>query len=138
MSLRHMCKRLEVLAHKQLRGASFSKKDHYFFTDFGEKLAAVMLCDGYGYHGSNGAASQIVPIYFKPGKNTCLYSGIGRPRLMYVLYPYKGKEILCTGAVIPYYEFVSPTGLTDEQWQKKLDSDERPETPVWLNPVMTP
>ncbi|MDY6792950.1 MAG: DUF3160 domain-containing protein [Thermodesulfobacteriota bacterium] len=138
MSLRHMCKRLEVLAHKQLRGANFSKKDHYFLTDFGEKLAAVMLCDRYGYHGSNGAASQIVSLYCKPGKNTCCYSGIGRPRLMYVLYPYKGKEILCTGAVIPYYEFVSPTGLTDEQWQKSLDGDEPPETPVWLKPIITP
>jgi len=138
MSLRHMCKRLEVLAHKQLRGVSFSKKDNYFLTDFGEQLAAVMLCDGYGYHGSNGETPHIVPVYFKPKKSTCLYSGTGRPRLMYVLYPYKGKEILCIGAVIPYYEFVSSIGLTDEQWEKRLDGDERPESPVWLKPIITP
>ena len=80
MSLRHMCKRLEVLAHKQLRGVSFSKKDNYFLTDFGEKLAAV----------------------------------------------------------IPYYEFVSPIGLTDEQWKKRFDGDEPPESPVWLKPIMAP
>jgi len=133
-----MCKRLEVLAHKQLRGVNFSKKDSYFLADFGEKLAAVMLCDGYGYHGSNGETPLIVPVYFKPGKNTCLYSGTGRPRLMYILYPYKGKEILCTGAVIPYYEFVAPIGLTDEQWKKRFDGDERPESPVWLKPIMAP
>ena len=138
MSLRHMCKRLEVLAHKQLRGTNFSKKDNYFFIDFGEKLAAVMLCDGYGYHGSNGETPQIVPVYFKPGENTCRYSATGRPRLMYVLYPYKDKEILCIGAVIPYYEFVSPIGLTDEQWKKRFDGDERPESPVWLKPIITP
>jgi hypothetical protein len=131
-----MCKRLEVLTHKQLRGVNFSKKDNYFLTDFGEKLAAVMLCDGYGYHGSNGETPHIVPVYFKPEKNTCLYAGTGRPRLMYVLYPYKGKEILCTGAVIPYYEFVSPIGLTDEQWKKSFDDDERPESPVWLKPII--
>jgi hypothetical protein len=136
MSLRHMCKRLEVLTHKQLRGVNFSKKDNYFLTDFGEKLAAVMLCDGYGYHGSNGETPHIVPVYFKPEKNTCLYAGTGRPRLMYVLYPYKGKEILCTGAVIPYYEFVSPIGLTDEQWKKSFDGDERHESPVWLKPII--
>jgi len=137
LSLRHMCKRLEVLAHKQLRGVNFSKKDNYFLVDFGEKLAAVMLCDGYGYHGSNGETPHIVPVYSKPEKNTCLYAGTGRPRLMYVLYPYKGKEILCTGAVIPYYEFVSPIGLTDEQWKKRLGGDERPENPVWLKPVIS-
>ncbi len=138
MSLRHMCKRLEVLAHKQLRGANFSKKDNYFLTDFGEKLAAVMLCDVYGYHGSNGETPHIVPVYFKPERNTCLYSGTGRPRLMYVLYPYKGNEILCIGAVIPYYEFVSPIGLTNDQWKKRFDGDERPESPVWLQPIMVP
>jgi len=138
MSLRHMCKRLEVLAHKQLRGVNFTKKDNYFLADFGEKLAAVMLCDGYGYHTSNGETPHVVPVFLKQEKNTYLYAGTGRPRSMYVLYPYKGKEILCTGAVIPYYEFVSPIGLTDEQWEKRLEGDERPESPVWLKPIITP
>ncbi|MBW1821398.1 MAG: DUF3160 domain-containing protein [Deltaproteobacteria bacterium] len=138
ISLRHMCKRLEVLAHKQLRGVKFSKKDNYFLTDFGEKLAAVMLCDGYGYHGSNGETPHIVPVYFRPEKDTRLYSGTGRPWSMYVLYPYKGKEILCIGGVIPYYEFVSPIGLTDEQWKMRFDGDERPESPVWFKPIITP
>jgi hypothetical protein len=105
MSLRHMCNRLEVLAHKQLRGVKFSKKDNYFLTDFGEKLAAVMLCDGYGYHGSNDEAPHIIPVYYRQEKNTRLYTGTGKPRLMYLLYPYKGREILCIGAVVPYYEF---------------------------------
>jgi len=137
MSLRHMCNRLEVLAHKQLRGVKFSKKDNYFLTDFGEKLAAVMLCDGYGYHGSNDEAPHIIPVYSRSEKNTRLYTGTGKPRLMYLLYPYKGREILCIGAVVPYYEFVSPTGLTDEQWKKRFDGDERPESPVWLKPIMS-
>ena len=138
MSLRHMCNRLEVLAHKQLRGVSFSKKDNYFLTDFGEKLAAVMLCDGYGYHGSNKEAPHIVPVYFNPEKNMGYYSGTGRPRLMYVLYPYRDKEILCIGAVIPYYEFGSSIGLTDEQWNQRFNDDEPPENPVWLKPIMDP
>jgi hypothetical protein len=41
-------------------------------------------------------------------------------------------------AVIPYYEFVSPIGLTDEQWKKRFDGDEPPESPVWLKPIITP
>ena len=138
MSLRHMCNRLEVLAHKQLRGVNFSKKDNYFLTDFGEKLAAVMLCDGYGYHGSNKEAPHIVPVYFNPEKNMGYYSGTGRPRLMYVLYPYRDKEILCIGAVIPYYEFGSSIGLTDEQWNQRFNDDQPPENPVWLKPIMDP
>ncbi|MBW2250185.1 MAG: DUF3160 domain-containing protein, partial [Deltaproteobacteria bacterium] len=121
MSLRHMCNRLEVLAHKQLRGVKFTKKDNYFLTKKKKKLAAVMLCDGYGYHGSNDEEPHIISVYSRPEKNTRLYTGTGKPRLMYLLYPYKGKEILCIGAVIPYYEFVSPIGLTDEQWKKRFD-----------------
>jgi len=138
LSLRHMCNRLEVLAHKQLRGVKFSKKDNYFLTDFGEKLAAVMLCDGYGYHGSNDEAPHIIPVYSRPKKNARLYTGTGKPRLMYLLYPYKGREILCIGAVVPYHEFISPIGLTDEQWKKRFDGDERPESPVWLKQIMAP
>ncbi|MBW2250744.1 MAG: DUF3160 domain-containing protein, partial [Deltaproteobacteria bacterium] len=137
MSLRHMCNRLEVLAHKQLRGVKFTKKDNYFLIDFGEKLAAVMLCDGYGYHGSNDEAPHIIPVYSMPEKNTRLYTGTGKPRLMYLLYPYKGREILCIGAVVPYYEFVSPIGLTDNQWKKRFNGDERPENPAWLKPIMS-
>ena len=57
---------------------------------------------------------------------------------MYVLYPYKDKEILCMGAVIPYYEFGSPIGLTDEQWNERFNDDEPPESPVWLKPIMDP
>ncbi len=137
-SLRHMCNRLEVLAHKQLRGVDFSKRDNYFLADFGEKLASVMLCDGYGYHGSNNEAPHLVPVYFNPEKSTYFYSGTGRPRLMYVLYPYKGKEILCMGAVSPYYEFVSPVGWTDEYWKNRFNADEPPESPIWLKTITNP
>jgi hypothetical protein len=136
ISLRHMCHRLLVLAHKQLRGVNFSKRDNYFLTDFGEKLAAVMLYNVYRYNGSNNEVPHIFPVYFNPVKNTYHYSGTGRPRLMYVLYPNKGEEILCIGAVTPYYEFVSSTALTDQQWEMGLDSDESPQSPVWLKSIM--
>ena len=35
-------RRLEVLAHKQLRGVAFSKRENYFITDFGSTLAFIM------------------------------------------------------------------------------------------------
>ncbi len=55
-----------------------------------------------------------------------------------VLYPYQGREIICRGAVMPYYEFISTTRMTDTDWQKRLDSDERPENPDWLKPIFAP
>lgn len=138
MSLCSICKRLEVLAHKQLRDVDISKEEKYFLIDFGEKLISMMLCDRYSYPRSVCAAPGITRVYLNPDRGGYLHVGIGRPRLMYVLYPYKGKEVLCHGAVSLYYEFVTPELLTDEQWKERLGSNNQPENPVWLKPIITP
>jgi hypothetical protein len=52
-----------------------------------------------------------------------------------VLYPYQGAEILCRGAVMPYFEFPHDTRLTDAQWKGLLDSPKRPPLPRWANPI---
>jgi hypothetical protein len=64
--------------------------------------------------------------------------GISRPRALYLLYPVKGGEILCRGAVMPYYEFVHDSRLTDVEWKSLLDSDKRPKSPDWIAPIIAP
>ena len=46
--------------------------------------------------------------------------GSGIPYEIYVICPYKGKLFLAKGATFSYYEFVSDTRLTDEEWHKLL------------------
>ncbi len=137
-SLGDVCRRLEVLAHKQLRGVAFSERENYFLADFGQKLAAIMLYGGDSYRNPNDDAPGVVDVYYNPTIGGYLHVGIARPRELLVLYPYNGREILCRGAVTPYLEFVSARRLTDIDWQKRLDSDERPENPDWLKPIFAP
>ncbi len=79
-----------------------------------------------------------VDVYSNLEAGGYFHIGIARPREFLVLYPYQGREILCRGAVMPYYEFISTTRMTDAEWQKRLDSDERPENPDWLKPIFAP
>jgi hypothetical protein len=137
-SLNEICRMLEVLAHKQLRGVAFSKRENYFLDDFGERLAAIMLYGGDSYRNPRDDAPSAVDIYHNPALGGYFHIGIARPREFLVLYPYQGREITCRGAVMPYYEFISTTRMTDTEWQKRLDSDERPENPDWLKPIFAP
>jgi hypothetical protein len=137
-SLNEICRMLEVLAHKQLRGVSFSKRENYFLDDFGERLAAIMLYGGDSYRNPRDDSPSAVDIYHNPALGGYFHIGTARPREFLVLYPYQGREIACRGAVMPYYEFISTTRMTDTEWQKRLDSDERPENPDWHKSIFAP
>jgi len=131
-------RRLEVLAHKQLRGVAFSKREDYFIADFGQTLASIMLYGGDSYRYPRDDVPHAVDVYANIEAGGYFHIGIARPREFMVLYPYQGREIICRGAVMPYYEFISTTRMTDTDWQKRLDSDERPENPDWLKPIFAP
>lgn len=63
--------------------------------------------------------------------------GVGRARLIHVLYPYGDGEVLCTGAVMSYYEYPETgTPLTDLEWRAQLDSPAAPPLPEWLKPYL--
>jgi hypothetical protein len=134
-TLATLCHRLETLAHKQLRGTSFSKEDNQWITDYGATLAQVMFYDGNSYVSPNDDAPRVADVFSNPSTGQFMEVGIARPRALYVLYPIQGREILCRGAVFPYHEFACRARLTDAEWKSLLDSPERPETPEWCRPI---
>jgi hypothetical protein len=77
-------------------------------------------------------------VFSNPNTGEVLEVGVARPRALFVLYPVKGKEVLCLGAVVPYYEFAHGDRLTDAQWKSLLDSPGRPKTPDWSRSIITP
>jgi hypothetical protein len=133
--LGRMCRKLEVMAHKQLRGVPFNEGENYFFGEFGAQLAAVMLYGGDGYLRPEDDAPLAVS---RPlgGGNRFLINAVGRPRELVVLYPFSGREIRCRGGVLPYYEFSDTGALTETDWRLRLDGDRRPRAPYWLQPIM--
>jgi len=135
-NLGKLCQRLETLAHKQLRGVAFSNRDHQFLKSYGKELAAIMLYGGNSYLTPRDDAPRIVSVYTHLQKGH-LHVGIGRAQAFYVLYPVKGTEVLCRGAVLPYYEFPHPQRLDDGGWKKLLDSGDRPRPPAWMDTIVS-
>ena len=94
-----------------------------------------------GYGGNAWAsprddAPRWAEIHRQPAADRSFAIGIGRPRLIHVLYPYEGREVLCTGSVLSYYEYWERDRLTDEEWKAKLDSPAAPPMPDWLTPIL--
>ena len=70
-------------------------------------------------------------VFSDPLRGKRLHVGIGRPRPLLVLYPWQGREVLCVGGVLPYYEFETEEPLTDAEWKALLDSPKAPRPPAW-------
>jgi hypothetical protein len=134
--LENICRRLETISHKQLRKIELNESETDFIRYYGASIAEIMFYDGNSYEDPNDDAPRIVDVFSNSEKGGYLHVGISRPRKIYVLYPWKGKDILCVGAVLPYYEFVNNTRLTDSEWKKKLDSNSRPSILKWQEPIV--
>jgi hypothetical protein len=138
VQLTQLCLELEALAQKQLRGLPLSQDDDYFYQGFGERLAHLMFYGGNTYENARDNAPRIADVDTDPNTGQVLHIGIGRPRTIYVLYPYGGKQILTHGAVLPYYEFPSTERLTDKEWADLLSSPTAPAQPKWLDQLSGP
>lgn len=134
LELLAICRQLETLAHKQLRGVEPAEDEVRFIQSYGELLGSVMLYDANSWEVPRDDAPRITSVFNQPGQGFLL-AGIGRPREIFVLYPWKGREIECHGAVMPFYEMRSDRHLTDAEWQETLKGKERPRTPEWLRPI---
>jgi hypothetical protein len=133
--LKDICRRLESLSHKQLRGLPFNNEEEDFIKGYGDRLGHIMLYESNSYEEPRDDAMRIVDVYANPNLNEILEVGVGRPRRIWVLYPTAAGDVLCQGAVMPYYEFASENRLTDEEWRKVLDSGHAPDVPDWSAPL---
>jgi hypothetical protein len=134
-----ICRRLEAISHKQLRGIALNSSEESFIRGYGERIAAIMFYGGNSFLSPRDDAPRVVDVFtnaFTGPRPRQLHVGIGRARKLYVLYPWQGKDILCAGAVIPYYEFTSVERLTNSAWRELLDSRQRPLVPGWIAPIL--
>jgi hypothetical protein len=134
--LLEVCHELESLAHKQLRGIDQTEEEKKFIDSYGGILGGIMFYDGDSFFLPRDDAPRITTVFNRPG-GKCMLAGVGRPREIRVLYPWKGQEIECRGAVMPYHEFLSDQHLTDKEWLQCLDGKVSPELPKWLKPVIS-
>ncbi len=135
--LEDVSEKLEAISRKQLMWEPLDEKDVEFIRSYGVRIAGIMLYSGNSYLTPRDNAPRIVDVFNNHQKGKYLEVGISRSRALYVLYPYKGKEIFCQGAVLPYYEFTASRRLNDKEWKTMLDSKDRPALPSWILPIVS-
>ena len=96
-----------------------------------------MLYGGNSYENPRDDSPRVVDVCSNPQEGGYLHVGVARARKIYVLYPWHGRTILSEGAIMPYYEFVSTSRLTDRAWRDMLDSAQCPAIPKWISPVVS-
>lgn len=134
--LHDLARRLEAMAHKELRQKTWSDNENGFLRAYGAELAAVMGYFGNSYEKPRDDAPRSTVVASNPARDELLAVAIGRPRILHVLYPWQGGEILCEGSVLPYYEAAQKTRLTDAEWLTRLDAKPAPVFPAWLAPYI--
>ncbi|MBE6266917.1 MAG: DUF3160 domain-containing protein [Prevotella ruminicola] len=70
-----------------------------------------------------------------------LFEAVGDADDIYVVVEIGGYLYLTRGAVLSYREFVQPIDqprLTDEEWQKQLESNPRKGVPEWMKTILLP
>lgn len=132
--LQVLCRRLEMIAYKQLHGVPFSGDDEGLLLRIGPELGGLEFYDGNAWLTPMDNAPRIAEIYHNTQAGQRLHIATGRPATVYLLYPWKGKQILCRGGVMTYYEIKSPKPLDDREWKEMLDFDSPPERPSWALP----
>jgi hypothetical protein len=133
-ALTDICDQAQGIAGSQLRKIPLTLEEKNFLKVFGVRLASAMFYDGNSYVAPDDDAPKVVDVFSGPEGH--LHVGIGRPRILYVLYPWQGKEVLCVGSVLPFHEFIhGPERLTDDRWMKKL-TEAPPVSPKWIQPIM--
>jgi len=120
-------------------------EDKHLVSFLYDSLFFATTGQGGGFMGSSGQippdlAPQVVPVWSNPTTRATLHAAVGRPRWMWVLYPWEGRPVLCRSAVLTYFEFVEPAGkrVTDAEWKARLDSKTSPPQPAWLQPLFGP
>lgn len=135
-SLESTCKELQSLAQKQLRGESWTEAEEAFLRQYGHTIAEIMGYRASAVNTPKDTTPKIVSVAADPwGGRGYLQVGIGRPRILYVLYPYQGRDVLCAGSVLPYYEFTDRQRLTDAEWKQRLDSPTPAQPKEWTRPL---
>jgi len=139
-SVRHLardCRHLEALCQKQLRGVEFDAEDRWFLQEFCSDLRPI--CFDYSSFGGRveDTGARVLP-FPEAGMKTVFHAGVGRPAVVYVLYPIGGKLALLRGAVLTYCNFTRDNALTHEDWRRELDRNSTEGRPSWLEPLFAP
>ncbi|MDV6034192.1 MAG: DUF3160 domain-containing protein [Phycisphaera sp. RhM] len=136
LRLTEVCERLGDLASRQLDSQTLTAEDQQFITNYGETLAALLNYESYSAAHPLDDAMRCVSVLTQSNGNH-VHIAVSRPQAIYVLYPHQGQELLCRGAVFPYFEFSDEQVVDDASWKTRIDRGTMPARPDWLEPLFS-
>lgn len=122
--------RLEGLADQQLRGRELATADCAFYGSLDLELRNLAR---EAREGDSPRACEVIRVL--DTTDFSIVAGTGRPRALWLLYPWKGELVLCRGAVLPVYEIDAPHALTHAEWSQRVSEGRDLELPTWLKPI---
>jgi len=121
---------------KELRNEELTNDEYYQLLIYGgrlESLTASLAEEGSRWFEITSDADKNMAVIadVHSTSSSCLEAGVGSAFQIYAAVPIGGEIYLTRGAVFSYYEFVSETRLTDEEWQKLIKDGKQPAQPEW-------
>jgi hypothetical protein len=133
---------MQTISEKELCGEPITNEEYWRIMYFGGELEALTLAaadttEEYDRDLSDQKAALVADI--ATGIGRVLEEAIGQPAIIYVIPPDDPTRV-SIGAIFTYYEFfVSPDQrMTDETWQRSVESGQTPENPTWTSSFMVP
>lgn len=135
--LREKIEGLRTIARQELRGEQVSAEDMVDLSQIGgwaEQLTFnILKTDRLPDRERHLGVVADVYAY----NADVLEEAVGAADALYAVVEINGTTVVAVGPVFSYYEFQSPTRLTDEEWQARLRKAP-PARPAWLKGLVVP
>ena len=143
------------ISEKELAGTPLTDEEYdqinYIGATF-ENISLDLLRDpnqelyGWDYvQGADRRVALVADVYTANADNnpdkSILFEAVGDADEIYVVVEIGGYLYLTRGAVLSYREFIQPIDqprLTDEEWQKELNTNPRKGVPEWMKRIIVP
>lgn len=138
-SLRTLTQKLKAISDKEIKGIELDDDELRLIKDIGDKLEGMTTFPTQSLRGvgseTDTKMALIADVHTDPNTKQVLEVGVGKPFFIYAVIPFQRKQFLALGGVYSYYEFTKPLSerMTDEEWQKALSQEPKPDLPVWAN-----
>ena len=136
---------LQTISEKELRNEKLTEDEYQTIRHIGGTLEYMTLSvmtgnpDTWEMVNETDKDMAVVADVHTAGPRV-LEEGVGHANEILVVVPVEGKLVLTRGAVFSYYEFQHPSAdrLTDEKWQRMLNTGKAPAPPVWTKSYLLP
>lgn len=123
---------------KELANEELSKDEYYQLLVYGgwlESLTGSMMEDAYKWYQITSETDRNMAVIADIAtvvNGGVLEVGVGPAYEIFTIVPIGGKLYITRGAVFSYYEFMSETRLTDEEWQQLHKNGKAPVQQEWM------